>query len=343
MHLTHRPVEHDDLPRCLEIIQDVLTLGTIDRRILPKLWVDFITRGAMIMSVVEDLERQAASRVMGFGSSVFVADRFIQEAKTWRAPDLSGQIIRDELGGKSPVLNAAAVRAANSGDGLNLFVLHYGWDIGNLEPDQARAVRDELIRAFLNEHRGYRLKEILIQRCGDEGVRRVLTGGFVLRRDFADYYQKNGSAAPPPDQHPYLAGLTREEAQMVEGSAIASLFLYTAPRFRFRQGEQELLRRALMGETDEELAVSLAVSPSAIKKRWASIFERSAAVMPDLLPRAGQPAGAERKRGAEKRRRLLAYLRHHPEDLRPVYAEPRASKGEEAEKPKQDSPEPAAD
>jgi hypothetical protein len=328
MHLTHRPAEHDDLPRCLELLQDDLTLGNIDRGLILKLWIDLRTRWAIVMSVVEDQERRPMERLIGMGASVFVTDRFISEARTSRPPDLSGQAIREIMTDSSPVLGGPDVRRANSGEGLNLFVLHYGWDRSRLLPDDARAVRDELIRAFLNEHRGYHLKEILIQRCGEEAIRRVLTGGFVLRRDFEDYYRANGLTPPPSDQRPYLAGLTREEAHEAEGSVVATLFLYAPPRFRFRTGEQDLLRRALLGETDEELALSLAISESAVKKRWAAIFEHSAAAMPDLLPRGPQPTGLDRKRGAEKRRRLLAYLRHHPEDLRPIHVEDRAGKNE---------------
>ena len=83
---------------------------------------------------------------------------------------------------------------------------------------------------------------------------------------------------------------------------------------RFRAREQQLLQRALLGETDTEIADVLGLAPDTVKARWRTIYERVSEHAPELLP---QEAG-DLKRGAEKRRRLLHYLRHHPEELRPM-------------------------
>jgi hypothetical protein len=58
----------------------------------------------------------------------------------------------------------------------------------------------------------------------------------------------------------------------------------------------------------------LGISLSTVKNVWRSIYSRSAAQPPVLFPK---DAGWS-KRGKERRRRLLAYLREHPEELRPV-------------------------
>ena len=82
-------------------------------------------------------------------------------------------------------------------------------------------------------------------------------------------------------------------------------------------GEQQLLQRALLGETDSEIAALLRLAPDTVKTRWRTIFERVAGCAPDLLPSADAGQAAPR-RGVEKRRLLLRYLRDHPEELRPV-------------------------
>jgi|SRR5665213_613462 len=62
----------------------------------------------------------------------------------------------------------------------------------------------------------------------------------------------------------------------------------------------------------------LGTSLPAVKKIWVSIYRRVEEclpeLVPDLLPSDIPAAG----RGREKRRHLLAYLREHPEELRPV-------------------------
>jgi len=73
----------------------------------------------------------------------------------------------------------------------------------------------------------------------------------------------------------------------------------------------------LRGFTDEELADELAISLSAVKKAWRSVYDRAAKALPrDLPDRTTEDIKA--KRGKEKKQHLLAYLRGHMEELRPV-------------------------
>jgi len=70
------------------------------------------------------------------------------------------------------------------------------------------------------------------------------------------------------------------------------------------------------GDTDHELAARMNLSFAAVKKRWASLFDRIAGIRPDLLPNAEHREGQE-SRGPQKRHRILAYVRSHPEEVRP--------------------------
>jgi hypothetical protein len=110
--------------------------------------------------------------------------------------------------------------------------------------------------------------------------------------------------------------MTRADALANPGYAVSTLFAYTPPCCRFHAREQILLRHALTGFTDEDLAATLDLSLSTIKKRWRAIYDTAAACIEDLLPPAS--LAHDQARGAEKRRRLLDYLRHHPEELRPA-------------------------
>jgi hypothetical protein len=86
----------------------------------------------------------------------------------------------------------------------------------------------------------------------------------------------------------------------------------------FSRGEQLLLLAALSARTDQELSDHLVISPSTIKNTWRSIYNRSASRLPEMFL-DHSPADVEiSKRGSEKRRHLLAFLREHPEELRPV-------------------------
>jgi DNA-binding NarL/FixJ family response regulator len=98
------------------------------------------------------------------------------------------------------------------------------------------------------------------------------------------------------------------------------VFDYHPPILRFSPSEQRLLTFALSGVTDEQLAEALGISVSGVKKMWISIHRRVEASMPDLIPESHSREVPTNSRGKEKRRRLLAYLRDHPEELRPASA-----------------------
>jgi hypothetical protein len=95
--------------------------------------------------------------------------------------------------------------------------------------------------------------------------------------------------------------------------------VYRSPHLGFNRSEQRLLLCALGGETDADLSRILSVSLPAVKNVWASIYRRVSRQMPELIadPFLSEDAEALR-RGKEKKRRLLAWLREHPEELRPV-------------------------
>jgi hypothetical protein len=79
-----------------------------------------------------------------------------------------------------------------------------------------------------------------------------------------------------------------------------------------------LLSCALSGATDEQLAGTLGTSLATVKKMWVSIYNRVEDRLPALIPDRLQTDASAGSRGREKRRGLLAYLREHPEELRPV-------------------------
>ena len=109
---------------------------------------------------------------------------------------------------------------------------------------------------------------------------------------------------------------TRDSVLTAPYSVAAALYRYRAPVLRLRPAEQKLLAAALAGKTDAELSADLGLSIEAIKKRWMSIFERVDEFKPEILSRADADGDG---RGPQKRHRVVAYIRTHPEELRPFF------------------------
>lgn len=99
---------------------------------------------------------------------------------------------------------------------------------------------------------------------------------------------------------------------------MGALFDYSPPKLGLIPSEQPLVLSALPGATDQRLAAMLGVSLPAVKKLWASIYLRVDDNLPELIANRDRSDPLVASRGKEKRRRLLDYLRNHPEELRPV-------------------------
>lgn len=187
-----------------------------------------------------------------------------------------------------------------------------------MSPEQILAVRQKHVEAFHLAHSGYRIKEFLADATGKEALQWMLDFGAHLRRDYSRYFQRLGGLTPQAPQRSWLVGLTKEEAFANPVSHLSSCFVYTPPRFHFSRSEQSLLCHALVGETSEGIAASLLISPWTVKKRWRAIYQRVTDVDRELLLPPLADGLHVASRGAERRRRLLHYLRQHPEELRPT-------------------------
>ena len=251
--------------------------------------------------------------MFGVGAVAFLTDDFASAAKSSPYFWLGPTIIQRLMGGESPVLSDEAFLRAAAGDGLTVFA----WPLGfRSEYLRFPEVLNYLMGSFMQEIRGYKLKEFLGQTTDVEGARISLHSGAILLTSRGTYKE-----LPPVGEQalllePHLLVITRQSALQRVGAWSSSLFIYADPIIGFAKGEQRLLSEALRGLTDEELAVELQVSLSAIKKNWRSIYTRVERAGLPILP-ALTESREDGDRGKGKRHRLLNYVREHPEELRP--------------------------
>jgi len=321
MALQSRLMRPDDVRDCVEVIASHPVIGPRYGSAisdLPAAWARLIDCEAQAMRLFTVGQGRRA-RVGFVGVSVFVTDAFVRELKAsdrfWFGPELASRIVR----GRSPVLSDKQLREANSGGGLNLLVWE-GCPSPVLPVQGLRAV----LPAFIEDHRGFLLKEIISSQVENvERLRWTLATGTMLwdpkRGRYVDSVERDPQEIL---RKPHVVGITRqlELERPVGGSWVGLLFQYETPRLGLSPSEQRMLRAALGAEggTDQELADALGVSTPTIKKLWQSVYNRVSDREPPLIPGVTQTLRAER--GKEKRRRLLAYMREHPEELRPYLA-----------------------
>ncbi len=208
------------------------------------------------------------------------------------------------------VLSRNQIGRANARGDLNVVVINSGLKLIGMSEAEARSLMALGPETFLRVHGGFQIKQVVIEPPEELSKQFMLSSGFVER------------AFPPSGkQRPSLVGLSRVEAKADLGTYAARIFVFQPPRIIFSEREQELLACALDGCTDEESAEVLSLSLATVKTRWKQIYQRVTLADPTLLPENDIcPGQSQVRRGSEKRRHLVSYLRLHPEELRPYMA-----------------------
>ena len=311
MFLRYRPARLADLPECLGCIRDQFAFDAADRVDLLAMWRELLQSEAANATIIQDTDLPPGRQICNFCVIVFISPEYAAYLKT-EAPPLLGRLVLESWRkGQPPWLSAAEVRRANSDGGVTMLTLHSG-----PKPEILHSPRIQWFATKITDYTpwaisGYHLQELLVEMYIPTEYTYAEEFGLTLGRDHGEY---DGPETARGGDCARLYHLTREQAIKQVGTAVAELFHSQPPRFFFKPAEQMLLWCSLHGDTDEELAEWLALAPVTVKKRWRNIYERIAAVDPSLLG----GTGTERQRGSEKKRRLLHYLRHHMEELRPV-------------------------
>jgi hypothetical protein len=324
-----RPMQPKDVRECVEVVASHPVIGPRYREAiadLAKAWLRLLTSDAMLTGVFEETEG-GRIRPWCVGVSVIVTDDFLAELKKpplcWIGPELARRLARDE----SPLMSARQLREANMAGGLNAVVwegcIRAGYED---RPD----LFHHIMGGFLDSHRGYLWKEIVASNADsvDRLQWTLYSGGRLWDPAAGRYVEAAERDLQEVVGEPHIVGTTRDIARARQSNWVDAMFHYRPPQVGFSRAEQLLLLAALRNEagTDQELAATLGVSMPTVKKMWLSIYRRAAG-LPELALDGGEPGRESAHRGKEKRRRLLAYLRDHPEELRPLSRKAIATRG----------------
>ena len=278
-------------------------------------WKRLFRSLAFNCAVVEEKSASPGRRILGFGASVFVSSKIVDDELTMPQPGLNARLLQKIDNGDSVALTEQELRAGNSQDGLDLVVLCSCWPRDLRDPEQLSEIQTLLTAGFLRDHAGYRLRRALSEALGEQEIQ--FAGSSHAWQPIRDF----GGSSDQGELHRSLWLITKSNALAVSWSIVGMLFHYREPLLHLRPPDQRLLLAALDGMTDHELSDRLGLQLGTIKKRWISLFDRIADAQPDLLPDVNGEHH-DHKRGPQKRHRVLAYVREHPEELRPFGVQP---------------------
>jgi len=272
-----------------------------------------LAAGSMIGTLVDQIVPGRAVRAIGVGGAAFVERSFASSERDHPAPGLNERVLRSAF--RPPGVALTARQIANGwSEGLTVAVILHNWFEGEPESSQ-KEIRRCLMTTFLDDLSGYNLSELIVEAPAERHMQWALNGGFRVRSAYDEWYREN--LEPQPRR--MLFGITREEALKAESSLLSLMFHYQPPRFDFTPSQRRLLAYAVQLKTDSEIADHFGISLSAVKKSWAAIFEKVGNLLPTDASETASDTSDDRAgiRGAQKRHRLLSYLRNHPEEFRP--------------------------
>jgi hypothetical protein len=297
----HRTAEHD-LETCLAINPSQMGHELVGRNRALVAWRSLMKSPSFVGCTVESEIPLCNHRIMGFGSGVFVSRAFLDRELAEPRPGVNARIVASIAERCPVVLSKEELKHSNTCGGVDVVFLTAAVRADLLDPKQVGEVRSQLWLACLMTYRGYRFHRVVRESMDAADVAYMTSHG-VYGSVFAF---EDGA----------LMVSTRDDAMARPGSILAILYSFREPTLGLSEIHQQLLEAAMEGLTDEELAESLSMKLPTVKKRWAAIFDRVACTRSDLS--IGSNDDPDRHtRGPQKRHHLLAYLREHPEELRP--------------------------
>ena len=308
-----RPIRKGDLDACAAMLPRTGGSQAVSAASLAALWRELLQDERLSGGVVVE---PCSERVLAFGLTTFVDETFLAGYLAAPKPYLSACLYDGVRSQRSLLLGPPDVRCANAAGALNFVILHF-----HLAPHLEPAVGQGAVAAAETgsrlAHGGYRVRRMLQEAHGSHEAAMLSGAGLRLKCDYAGYFAALPSAGPPTDERPVLMGLYADDPESrLLGTAAASLFHRGEPRFFFSPAEQRVLARAVLDESDEEIAREIGLSIAAVKKVWRRAYDRVTDQAPALL--AMDEGGPGSTRGKEKRRKLVRYLRYQLHELRPI-------------------------
>lgn len=297
-----RSLREGDLAVCLDIQIACRGDEIVGRDAALRVWNALPGSPAFLANVIETEKPIDGHRIVACGMGIFANREFVDQELDDPRPGLNSRIIAGIRDGKPIMLNREAIAAGNAGKGLDFVNLYGTWRDGLLDDVELAEVQALLGRSFVENFAGYRFNRVLKEAIGRSRIELAERTGTY--RVVAEY----------PEHDSALVVVSPESARASPYSLATGLYRYRAPVLKLTPAEQALLDAARNGSTDAELSATLGLSVEAVKKRWLSIFARVEEFRPEIL--IGGAVDTSR-RGPQKRHRVVAYVRTHPEELRP--------------------------
>lgn len=282
------------------------------RAALPDLWLRIIDEPAVMTTLMEDMALPPGQRIQGWGYGFVLTSAWVEDQHLDAHPTaiVLQRIYAGLLDGSFRLVSDAEIGSANA-QGRFHYVNYYSQRRTNIDDPYVQSVFNIANEAFRVATSGFNIEAMYFETSAHDAPV-IAAAGFPR----IAYSNEASLESLPPLRRPAFLRITREDARnSLPGTSARHVFEHHPPLFRFSASQRRLLWLALFDESDTHLTERLEVSVHGLKKLWRGIYERIEDQMPEFFGEAS--GGDDGRRGPEKRRQVLAYVRQRPEELRP--------------------------
>ena len=172
-------------------------------------------------------------------------------------------------------------------------------------------IRHTLREGFVWSHEAISSRNVC-RRSGTKKTRVGWRGYGTLHDDYSDFYRATDAAVQVPTLPVWHN--TRRGAER-SGLVAAVVFCLAVLAFNFRVERRNYWCAPWKAKRTSNSQIPPPFLASG-EMRWRVIYDRVESVATDLLPKPSGPV-SESRRGKEKRRCIIEYVRNHPEEVRP--------------------------
>jgi hypothetical protein len=310
MRFKTRSTRRSDLDACRQLLSDRHLYDDEDQELLIRFWSELLAGGCAYSGLATDTSEHS---IIAFSISVFVSNELAEHLQSAASPYIGRSMFHAWKRKQHMHLLDRQIGECNASDGVNVVTIHSGYRPFASMAEYAD-LRISLVDVFIREHIGLHMRSFTHELYG-EYQDAIRAGG--LRLEEYDLSRHPEIQADISGRLPFLTTLCRSGAEDQRGNYLSDMmaFAFTVPKFFFSLPQRQLLRVALENDEDEHIASRLYLSLPAIKKRWSTVYETIEKTEPNFLGNVSERLLG--RRGQERRRKVLAYIRDCPEELHP--------------------------
>lgn len=292
-----RVTTFDDVPAIVELAakcgEDPRVVGQGCRRVLCEPYG---------FSVVVTARTDGSERLAGVLSIPVLRPRLGNRIRQDGVP------FRDLLGAGTErlVANEDEVGRQNGDSGNDMIISHYFQD-PTLPAQSKERVMTMLASGFVDRFAGNKVRSVLIEARGLEMAKGAGAAGYETVETYEEWFRQGGRDEAT---RPILVQSERSLAARSHNFLLMRLLDYQPPVLRLPPAAREVVRAAYLGYSDSRIVSEFGLTTASLNSRWTRILDIAEGKMPSLF------ANGSRARQRD-RQPLLAYLRHHPEEMWP--------------------------